>query len=386
MKENDLNTVLHFHDTFFKLSETFIRRQIASHVRFKPICLCFNLINRNLLPRNVKVYIAPRSPIDRLRLVSSLFSENFSKLLASIPSSYEHYTKEFAGKIDIIQTHFGNNLFYSVRLKKQLKIPLSVFFYGSDVTVLTKRYPKIYNSVKNYIDVAFTPSQFLKSKLENLELNVPIQVNRLGIDLSEWPYREHIGYEVKGIIKIVNVGRLVEVKGHEYLIGAHKILKNKGYKVETIIIGDGPRRKLLEYLISRLGLSREIKLRKNFSEKEVKTHLYSADFFVFPSVICKDGSTDTLGYACVEAIAAGLPVVASNVGGIPEYIINNETGLLVEPRNPKQIAEAIEELINNPEKARYLSNKGRQLIESEFNIKENMKKLELEYLKYISSH
>jgi len=83
-------------------------------------------------------------------------------------------------------------------------------------------------------------------------------------------------------------------------------------------------------------------------------------------------------------MAAGLPVVASNVGGIPEYIIHNETGLLVQQRSSKQIAETIEDLINNPTKARYISRKARRLVESEFDIRKNVERLELEYLKYLS--
>jgi colanic acid/amylovoran biosynthesis glycosyltransferase len=297
---------------------------------------------------------------------------------------YEFYTKNtILGKIDIIQTHFGNNIFYGVRLRKKLKAPLFAFFYGMDVSVLTKRYPKIYKYCKEYVEKAFTTSKFLRDKLREREIGIPIQVNRLGINISEWPHRSYTAPERKEKIKIVNVGRLVEFKGHEYLIAAHKLLKNRGYKVETIIIGDGPRRKLLEYLILKLGLLNEVKLTGAISNEEVKTHLCSANFFVFPSVVCKNGKTEELGYACIEAMATGLPVVASSVGGIPEYIINNETGLLVEQRNPRQIAEAIEELINNPRKARQLSNRARQLVESEFDIKENMKKIELEYSKHI---
>lgn len=377
--------ILHFHDTFFKISETFIRRQIAHHVKFKPICLCFGLINKELAPKNARVYLISRSPIDRFRFVSSLISQRLSNILTKIPSLYELYIKDrFFGKADVIQTHFGNNIFYSVRLKRKLKTPLFAFFYGADVFILTKRYPTIYRYCNEYLEGAFTTSELLKNKLKECDVDIPIQVNRLGIDILEWPYNDYVPPSPNEKIRIINVGRLVEMKGHEYLIGAIKILKNRGYKIEAIIIGDGPRRRILEDLVEKLSLSREVKLVGALRFEEVKSYLYSGSFFAFPSVVSRNGHVETLGYACVEAMAAGLPVIASNVGGIPEYIIHNETGLLVQQRSSKQIAETIEDLINNPTKARYISRKARRLVESEFDIRKNVERLELEYLKYLS--
>jgi colanic acid/amylovoran biosynthesis glycosyltransferase len=379
-----VNFILHFHDTFFKISETFIHRQIAHHVKFKPICLCFKLINKELTPKNARVYLIPRSPIDKLRFASSLVSQRLSNALTRIPSLYEFYTKNiFSEKVDAIQTHFGNNLFYSIRLKRSLKKPLFTFFYGMDVAVLTKRYPRIYRYCSEYLEEAFVTSEFLRHKLKEHEVGVPIKVNRLGIDFSEWSYSDYVPPDTNEQIRIINIGRLVEMKGHEYLIGAIKILKDRGYKIGAIIIGDGPRKGILKYIIRKLGLSREVKLTGILQAEEVRKYLYSGNFFVFPSVVARDGNVDALGYACVEAMAAGLPVIASNVGGIPEYIIHNETGLLVQQRSSKQIAEAIEDLINNPRKARYISRKARRLVESEFDIRKNIEKLELEYLKYL---
>jgi len=305
-------------------------------------------------------------------------------MLTKIPSFYELYVKDSLWKkIDVIQTHFGHNIFYSIRLKRRLKIPMFAFFYGYDVLVLARRYPRIYKYCNEYLEKAFVTSEFLKHRLKGCEVDIPIQVNRLGVEISEWPYKDYNPPNINEWVRIVNVGRLVEVKGQEYLIGAVKILKSRGYKIKAIIIGDGPRKRILEYLIKKLSLHEEVKLFGPLRIEEIKNYLYSSDFFVFPSVICRNGHVETLGYACVEAMAAGLPVVASNVGGIPEYVIHNETGLLVQPRSSRQIAEAIEDLINNPSKARRISRKARQLVESEFDIKKNIEKLELEYSKYL---
>jgi hypothetical protein len=89
-------------------------------------------------------------------------------MLTEIPSLYEFYVKDsLSGKVNIIQTHFGNNIVYSIRLKRSLKSPLFAFFYGKDVVVLAKKYPRIYKYCVEYLDEAFVTSKFLKNKGSN---------------------------------------------------------------------------------------------------------------------------------------------------------------------------------------------------------------------------
>jgi len=119
-----------------------------------------------------------------------------------------------------------------------------------------------------------------------------------------------------------------------------------------LIIGDGPQRKNLENLIAKLKLNDCIFLAGRMPS--AAQYLSAFDIFVLPSV--KEG----LPYVILEAMAAGAPIVATNVGGLPELIENGKSGLLVEPKNPIALASAIERLLNNPEQQKSLAENAKQ--------------------------
>lgn len=392
-QERCYKAIIHFQHTFFNTSETFIRRQMEFHRYFKPVAVCFKAINLELKPSNTLLFKVPRSPLDMTRSVVPLFLPYYNTIFSNMPSLYEFYIKKLSkeelwNNIGLILTHFGNNVPYSNRLAKSLKKPLLVFFYGTDVTVLLKKSPNYYKYFEEEIEAGFALSNYLRNILLENEFSRTIYLNRLGINLKQYSFNPHGTFieneRSKKVIKIVSIGRLVEFKGHEYLIGAHNLLIKKGYNVRTTIIGTGPRYNLLYNLIRRLNLLETVRLVGALPSEKIIEYLNDSDFFVFPSVLCEDGSTETLGYACVEAMAVGLPVIASNVGGIPEYVIDGQTGLLVEQRSPRQIAEAVEELINNPRKARKLVENARKLVENMFDISKNMDKMESILMKYIT--
>lgn len=390
---NDLNLIIHFHHVFFVRGETFVRRQITFHRNFRPVGVCFKAINPELRPPDTPIIVLPRSPIDMTRSFVPMYFPIYSLFSSTIPSLFEHFAHELLQKSlrknqGLILTHFGHHVPYAVRLAKVLKTPLLIYFYGYDATVILTKSPNYYKPFASRVDAAFALSEYLRRRLEG-KFEVPVYVNGLGIDPQQYIYRDPKiidSLDDKKPIKLITVGRLIEFKGHEYLIYAHKILKQKKYNIETIIIGMGPRYKLLSALVRRLNLDSVVKFQGELPHEKVISHLNSADIFVFPSVLARDGSTETLGYACVEAMASGLPVVASNVGGLPEYVKNNETGLLVDQRSPKQIAEAVEELISNPKKAARLARNARKLVEEQFNIHKNMIKMESILAKYLPKH
>mgnify|MGYP001576076067 CR=1 FL=1 len=143
------------------------------------------------------------------------------------------------------------------------------------------------------------------------------------------------------------IANFYPTKGLQYLI--------KATKTNLIIIGDGHERKKLEKLISKLNLKEKIFLAGKIPQ--ASRYLKAFDIFVLPSV--KEG----LPYVILEAMSAGLPIVATTVGGIPELIENKKSGLLVEPKNPTALALAIEQLLNNPEQRKSLAQNAKQQVE-----------------------
>jgi glycosyltransferase involved in cell wall biosynthesis len=139
------------------------------------------------------------------------------------------------------------------------------------------------------------------------------------------------------------ISELHKTKGLNYAIEAISKIKNN---IIFIIIGEGEKRKELEEQIIKLGLSNKVFLVGKVDN--ASTYLKAFDIFTLSSI------TEALPYVLLEAGYAGLPIVASNVGGIPEIIENDKTGLLIEPRHPEGIKTSIESLMKNTEKSSYL--------------------------------
>ena len=155
------------------------------------------------------------------------------------------------------------------------------------------------------------------------------------------------------------IGEFTKNKGQKYLIGALGILKNEwGIKFKSLIIGWGEEKSSLKSQISNLNLGNEIFLIDNLSP--AAPHLKAFDIFVLPSL--KEG----LPYTLLEAGLAELPVVATNIGGIPEIIGNEKTGLLVKPYDAEELAKAISRLMNDGDLRKRLGQNLREKILKDF--------------------
>lgn len=165
-----------------------------------------------------------------------------------------------------------------------------------------------------------------------------VEVIPNGIDLKRFEGLERKPHD--GFI-IMTIARLEKVKGVKYFIESLRYLSqlnchycNNGSST-AIIIGDGSERKNLENLTKKLGLENKVKFLGQIPNEKIPEYLAAADCFVLPSL--KEG----FGIAVLEAMAAGVPVIASKVGGILDIIEDGKTGFLVKPGNPQEIAKAI---------------------------------------------
>jgi len=171
-----------------------------------------------------------------------------------------------------------------------------------------------------------------------------IEVIPNGIDLARFEgldRKEHEGFVV------VTVARLEKVKGIEYLIKAFSRCDLLG-RSHLLIIGDGSERKNLESLSVKLGLTGKVKFLGQIPNERIPAYLMCADCFCLPSL--KEG----FGIAILEAQAAGIPVIGTKVGGILDLIEDGKTGILVEPKNPEAIAQAVMKISSEPEMASHL--------------------------------
>lgn len=170
---------------------------------------------------------------------------------------------------------------------------------------------------------------------------------------------------------LVALGRFVRKKGFDDLLRACAILRDKGLDFRLTLGGSGPLTGELLRLSRRLNLGNVVHFPGFIRYDRVPDFLRTGDVFVMPSVLDSTGDRDGIPNVIVEALRCGLPVVATDVCGIPEVIQDGRTGLLVGQRDPVALAEAILTLIRNPEKALEMAASGRALVSRAFDLRRN---------------
>jgi len=207
-----------------------------------------------------------------------------------------------------------------------------------------------------------------------------------GIDLAEFPFRAENGKAttsaagVEPVITIevsvpliLSVGRLIPKKGLNDLISACQLLKARGLKFRCAIVGDGPLRGELEGQISQLRLKDTVTLLGAMAHDQLVSFYGQASIFALCPHVMEDGDRDGIPNVLAEAMAAGLPVVSTRVSGIPELVEDRRTGLLVGPKDPAALADAVEGLLKEPDKRQSLIVAARRKLENSFDCWETTK-------------
>jgi len=174
---------------------------------------------------------------------------------------------------------------------------------------------------------------------------------------------------------ILAVGRLIAKKGFADLICACGLIAERGKSFRCEIIGEGPLENELRGQIERLNLQNRVALSGAKPQGEVRQRLAAANVFVLPSIIDPEGGMDNLPTVIMEAMATALPVVSTNIGGIPEMVIENETGFLLEPVDASALADAIAKVIDDRLLAQRLGHAGYQRAHELFSIEKNVREL-----------
>ena len=174
---------------------------------------------------------------------------------------------------------------------------------------------------------------------------------------------------------IVAIGRLIAKKGFGNLIRACALLVERVTSFRCEIIGEGPLENQLRGQIAELGLQDRIELAGAKPQHEIRDCLAGASAFVMPSVPEAGGGMDNLPTVIMEAMATGLPVVSTRIGGIPEMVVENETGFLVQPEDAVALAGAIERVTNDRPLGQKLGQAGHKRAQTLFSIDKNVREL-----------
>lgn len=268
----------------------------------------------------------------------------------------------------------------AIFLKKIYGIPYISTVYGEEIH-LSKRYHLLFalrwlvNNSSKIITISTATKKFcLEAGLD--EDNIGIIP--FGVDTNF--FRPLDVHKDKKIFQILSVGYLIERKGFEYLIKAMPSVLKEHNHVRLKIVGSGPLESKLKDLIHELDLEDEVEIVKNVSDEELLMIYNSADLFVLPSIVDSQGNTEGLGVVLLEAMACGLPVIGSDVGGIPDIVKDGENGLLVIEKDVVGLSKAILELFEDKKLKTKLASEGCKYVRNNFSwnlIAEN-------YIKYYS--
>lgn len=240
-------------------------------------------------------------------------------------------------------------------------IPIVVTAHGSDLLSFNKGFGR------KVVKFAIEKSQGVtvnSSATYNVALDITRKSNvvkiPMGVSINSLSKGD------KGLVKaqygcngpvLLFIGRLIELKGAEYLINAIPAIRDKYPETNLLIIGDGPEKLKLFDLVKKLKLQNIVHFVGKVKNDALKDYFAGSDVLICPSVDMPDGGTEGLGMVILESMASGTPVIASHAGGIIDIVKDRKTGLLVAQRSSDEISDAVcEILINNNLKTTLVNN------------------------------
>jgi len=270
-------------------------------------------------------------------------------------------------------------------LKKLFNLPYGISIHGLDLslTQASSRKRWITRRILTSADWVMTNSEFTQNLLRKLFPDVKVKTEVVypcpNINLEKVPQviKENIikNNDLSGKKIILTVGRLVERKGHDMILKSLPVILRSVPEARYIIVGRGPDQARLKQLVTKLGIEKQVFFYEKVGDYELPVFYDLADVFVMPCREMPDGDVEGFGIVFLEAGNYKKAVVAGRSGGAVEAVEHNVNGLVVDPQNENEIAQAIISLLQNKDKARALGERGYSRVQERFNWVEQAKML-----------
>jgi len=357
-----------------------VYRQVAALKKVAPVVLAFKRENADRFPFD-PVRLVDRSSLRWLRRIIDV-------QIRDVPQ--QAYAKEVrslrlklaADRCELLHIYFGNNGLFWLPFLRNPRVPVVVSFHGADVHVKvhTPAAKRMFRAMFASSALVLARSESLASSLRDLGCaGDKIRVQRAGIPLDTFSYvaREQ---PTDNAWQLVQACRLIEKKGLESTFKAFASFADQYPKSTLTIAGDGPLRCALEKLATTLGIKERVRFTGFIRQTDLQALYRESHIFLHPSEQTRDGDREGIPNSLLEAMATGLPSIATRHGGIPEAITHMESGILVEESDPTCIARWLQRLAGDGGLRKMIGKQGAQAIKEKFDLAAQVDKLENIYL------
>lgn len=377
-----------FVEHYLTISMTFVYRQMLGVMPdFIPIVICETVNNLETFPYgfiySVDAHSCQVSLIQRIsnkirRILTNKYVLQNKKHLVL----WKEHLKQH--KCKLIHAHFGPNGIKILPLAKELNIPFIITFHGYDISKLLRipsyvcQLRKLFEGAQMIIVVSE------KMRKDAISLGCPedkVVCHYIGIPVDE--FREKEIKDRNGAIRLLQVSNFAEKKGHKYTIESFNEIIKKGISAHLIFVGDGPTRKDCQILVNKLGLNNYVLFMGEKPMGEISKIMNESDIFVHHSVTARDGDQEGIPTVIMEAMACSLPIISTYHSGIPELVINEKSGFLVEEKSVTGMVNKMETLCKKKDLRISMGRFGRKYVRERFNMNIQNKKLKDLYSKAI---
>lgn len=330
-----------------------------------------------VLAANLRMF--RRGPRRYVRVLVDVLRATFGSVnfflgaLAFFPKAVRFALEMEASGVDHVHAHFANHPTVAAYVARRLTgIPYSFTAHGHDLHVEQRMLCEKIDEAAFAVTVSEYNRELMVEECGE-ETREKIEVVHCGVDPEVFSPGERSASA--GPFRIVCVASFERVKGHRHLVDACRLLRDRGVDFTCELVGDGPLRDSTEERIRDHRLEERVNLTGPLPRPEVVDRLGRSDAAVLASVRTSRGKREGIPVALMEAMASELPVVASDLSGIPELVEQEETGILVQPGDPEALASALARLARSPELRHRLGRAGREKVLRDFDLRENARRL-----------
>jgi len=383
IKPDPLPVVAYYCATFLKPEMWHIYRQITAVERVSPVVVAQKRENSGRFPFD-KIDIVPKPALHFLRRF-------WFRQLRDKP--WQISGSELRALLDVLENtgarllhiYFGHIAVHLLPLIRAWKNPSIVSFHGADVMVDMNKpaYREATRQMLDAVKLVLVRSESLRRAVIVLGCDEKkVEVQRTGIPLDEFPFRERTPPK-NGEWRLVQAGRLIEKKGLPVTLRAFASFLKQYPNATLTIAGEGPLLGQLQELARELKIDNRVSFTGFISQKQLRDLYYASDIFLHPSETGPDGNQEGIPNSMLEAMASGLPVFATQHGGIPEAIESGVSGVLVPEHDHEELARALLSAAQDSDFLSRIAHNAAAVVCEKFDLRMQACRLEDIYLKLL---